>query len=331
MNFNKFILETFNGHDVTISEIPAVYTDFADTKLTKTFRFVDPKGAKLTGVSKTVYTMSVNADRTQLLASSEAVANTVVATIKDAANNDGEDLIQLEDNSVAKDLLNVAGRDDLANNLTARLSVETLNGCGKSLNEVTNNEFDVKFLRPITVKADKMDNFKDGVDVGAEGSVIDVKLAFTDWRNYAFVTTPINYYTYYGVKSITIDTDKAQTTVNGKYEPIPAGMKVEYSGVERGLDPLDTCLVVADASRTEKTICLAVSPALKKYGTGGRPRLFEVIEKVRVANRQRGNSGMFHKPTSHKVSRHPLSVYTLHDWDEDRPRTVSRLFSRLYP
>lgn len=61
--------------------------------------------------------------------------------------------------------------------------------------------------------------------------------------------------------------------------------------VERGLDPLDTCLVVADASRTEKTICLAVSPALKKYGTGGRPRLFEVIEKVRVANRQRGNSG----------------------------------------
>ena len=145
---------------------------------------------------------------------------------------DGEDLIQLEDNSVAKDLLNVAGRDDLANNLTARLSVETLNGCGKSLNEVTNNEFDVKFLRPITVKADKMDNFKDGVDVGAEGSVIDVKLAFTDWRNYAFVTTPINYYTYYGVKSITIDTDKAQTTVNGKYEPIQAGMKVEYSGVE---------------------------------------------------------------------------------------------------
>ena len=61
--------------------------------------------------------------------------------------------------------------------------------------------------------------------------------------------------------------------------------------VERGLDPLDTCLVVADASRTEKTICLAVSPALKKYGTGGRPRLFEVIEKVRVANRQRGNNG----------------------------------------
>lgn len=61
--------------------------------------------------------------------------------------------------------------------------------------------------------------------------------------------------------------------------------------VERGLDPLDTCLVVADASRTEKTICLAVSPALKEYGTGGRPRLFEVIQKVREANRSRGRAG----------------------------------------
>lgn len=61
--------------------------------------------------------------------------------------------------------------------------------------------------------------------------------------------------------------------------------------VERGLDPLDTCLVVADASRTEKTICLAVSPALKTYGTGGRPRLFEVVQKVREANRCRGRQG----------------------------------------
>lgn len=61
--------------------------------------------------------------------------------------------------------------------------------------------------------------------------------------------------------------------------------------VERGLDPLDTCLVVADASRTEKTICLAVSPALKEYGTGGRPRLFEVVQKVREANYRRGRHG----------------------------------------
>lgn len=50
--------------------------------------------------------------------------------------------------------------------------------------------------------------------------------------------------------------------------------------VERGLDPLRVNLVVADESRTEKTICLAVSPALKAYGIPGRARLFEVIQKV---------------------------------------------------
>lgn len=57
--------------------------------------------------------------------------------------------------------------------------------------------------------------------------------------------------------------------------------------IERGLNPLLTNLVVADASRTEKTICLAVSPALKTYGIPGRPRLFEVVQKVREANAMR--------------------------------------------
>ena len=51
--------------------------------------------------------------------------------------------------------------------------------------------------------------------------------------------------------------------------------------VERDLDPLNTNLVVADAGRTEKTICLAVSPSLKTYGIPGRARLFEVVQKVK--------------------------------------------------
>ena len=54
--------------------------------------------------------------------------------------------------------------------------------------------------------------------------------------------------------------------------------------IERGLDPLTTNLVGADAERTEKTICLAVSPSLKTYGIPGRPRLFEVVQKVKEAN-----------------------------------------------
>ena len=57
--------------------------------------------------------------------------------------------------------------------------------------------------------------------------------------------------------------------------------------VERGLDPMTTNLVVADQRRTEKTICLAVSPSLKAYGISGRARLFEVVDKVREVNAQR--------------------------------------------
>lgn len=54
--------------------------------------------------------------------------------------------------------------------------------------------------------------------------------------------------------------------------------------VDRGLEPLNTNLVVADAVRTEKTICLAVTPSLKSYGVSGRPRLFELIKKVNDVN-----------------------------------------------
>ncbi len=57
--------------------------------------------------------------------------------------------------------------------------------------------------------------------------------------------------------------------------------------VERGLDSLTTNLVVADASRTEKTICLAVSPSLKAYGIPGRARLFEAVQKLKEVNAQR--------------------------------------------
>ena len=71
---------------------------------------------------------------------------------------------------------------------------------------------------------------------------------------------------------------------------IAIDLKSFYASVEcvdRGLDPLDTNLVVADKSRTEKTICLAVSPSLKSYGIPGRARLFEVVQRVREVNRER--------------------------------------------
>lgn len=80
---------------------------------------------------------------------------------------------------------------------------------------------------------------------------------------------------------------------------IAIDLKSFYASVEcteRGLDPMTTNLVVADESRTTKTICLAVSPALKAYGISGRARLFEVVEKVGKINalrQQRAPNGVF--------------------------------------
>ena len=71
---------------------------------------------------------------------------------------------------------------------------------------------------------------------------------------------------------------------------IAIDLKSYYASVEcmaRGLDPMTTNLVVADISRTEKTICLAVSPSLKAYGIPGRARLFEVVQRVREVNAER--------------------------------------------
>ena len=67
-------------------------------------------------------------------------------------------------------------------------------------------------------------------------------------------------------------------------------LKSFYASVEckeRGLDPMTTNLVVADSGRTEKTICLAISPSLKSYGLRGRARLFEVVQKVKEINIKR--------------------------------------------
>lgn len=79
---------------------------------------------------------------------------------------------------------------------------------------------------------------------------------------------------------------------------IAIDLKSFYASVEcqeRGLDPMDTHLVVADESRTDKTICLAVTPSLKSYGISGRGRLFEVKQRVKEVNAKRQQNAPGHK------------------------------------
>ena len=89
---------------------------------------------------------------------------------------------------------------------------------------------------------------------------------------------------------------------------IAIDLKSFYASVEckeRGLDPLTTNLVVADSGRTEKTICLAVSPSLKRYGIPGRARLFEVVQRIREVNRERKRHApgrTFHGASSNAIA-----------------------------
>lgn len=92
---------------------------------------------------------------------------------------------------------------------------------------------------------------------------------------------------------------------------IAIDLKSFYASVEcreRGLDPLKTHLVVADASRTEKTICLAVTPSLKAYGISGRARLFEVVSRVKEINRTRQVNAPSHILTAKSVDAPSLAA-----------------------
>lgn len=89
--------------------------------------------------------------------------------------------------------------------------------------------------------------------------------------------------------------------------------------VERGLDPMRVNLVVADRSRTEKTICLAVSPTLKKYGLSGRARLFEVVQKVEEENRKRKEKS--------RVKRFAFESYDSHVLDSQPEAKISYIIA----
>ena len=89
-------------------------------------------------------------------------------------------------------------------------------------------------------------------------------------------------------------------------------LKSFYASVEcisRQLDPLTTNLVVADTGKTEKTICLAVTPSLKKYGISGRARLFEVVQTVKEINAKRRKAAPGHQFVGESYDEHELDTH----------------------
>ena len=93
--------------------------------------------------------------------------------------------------------------------------------------------------------------------------------------------------------------------------------------VERRLNPLTTNLIVADPSRTEKTICLAVSPSLKAYGIGGRARVFEVLQRLKEVNNERRNNSPNHRLNG--ISTSDIDLHKHSDWEVDFITAVPRM------
>ena len=116
---------------------------------------------------------------------------------------------------------------------------------------------------------------------------------------------------------------------------IAIDLKSFYASVEcreRGLDPLDTNLVVADESRTDKTICLAVTPSLKSYGISGRGRLFEVKQRVKESNAGRQHGAVEKDPDGREIPKQAHGSINLDGHTSSTRKimcAVSELFDRI--
>ena len=193
------ISNTLKGNKLAVNEMKAPYAGL-NSKLVLTYEFVSGHG------------LYANADGTQIF--TDPLHANLVATL-----NKTTGVVSMKDcSAAAKEKLNAyAPKTGSANTLdkvlTARVKV-VATMCGNIDVPVDNKEFDVKFIRPISI-TDATAKFIDGVTTSAP-----LKLTFVDWRGYNFVGIRVpstNYFTYYGVKSIALDIDNAKTNLNNNW------------------------------------------------------------------------------------------------------------------
>ena len=196
------IKNTLVGNKLTVAKFAAPYQGL-DTQVATTFEFVNGHG------------LYANATGDKLYADALLTSTKLVATLDKATG-----VVKLNDdeltNKEAKKLLNAYGhttKAELEKSLTARVKV-IAKVCGNINVPVSENEFDVKFIRPISVTSASA-TFTD-----AAGTKEALSLTFKDWRNMGFtdvsrVPATANFFAYYGVQSIALDTDNATTDLNG--------------------------------------------------------------------------------------------------------------------
>lgn len=193
------ISNTLKGNKLAVNEMKAPYAGL-NSKLVLTYEFVSGHGLYANADGDKIFT-------DPLLANLVATLNktTGVVSMKGCSDAAKEKL-----NAYAPKTGEVNTLDKV---LTARVKV-VATMCGNIDVPVDNKEFDVKFIRPISI-TDATAKFIDGVTTSAP-----LKLTFVDWRGYNFVGTRVpstNYFTYYGVKSIALDIDNAKTNLNNNW------------------------------------------------------------------------------------------------------------------
>ena len=238
--------EFFNGgkvqFDYSSSFDATKYPSFAADKMDYTFVFSDKnlKAARglVAGVDGTQYQLALNADKTELHAVGKDLTGAAVAAAIEASNlvaslsGDNNNDVVYANTAVAKNLLNAAARGD--NNFYAVMDIVYENGCDMTV-PVTNGEFKLAFIRPVSVSPDASKFFTDGLNEGDAANVLKLGelISFTDWRN----DSPLNsfaanldYYRYYGVTSIKCeDIKKVETNWTGKRQTLEEAFGAELA------------------------------------------------------------------------------------------------------
>lgn len=208
--FVNDLLNPFVGHKLTVSGINSVYADYQNPTTAQSF--VAPAQTTATGVSGVKYTLNVSTDGKEFRAAPVGTTNyTTIAVLADDAT------VTYQENAVAKDILSAYGHTELAKDqtLAATIGIKAENKCQKVL-PLTNNSYNVRFLRPVNFTADGAGSVKDAQNSGSSVALKD-HLTFTDWRS----NDPIsefkkhtNYFKYYDVASIEVGNIKSDLTVN---------------------------------------------------------------------------------------------------------------------
>lgn len=278
--FTNDLLDKFSERKLIISGIDAIYEDFADELLTKTFTFVTEPNKEVKGCDGKTYILT--ADGTDLIATEKGkpANKEVIAKLSGENGKVLNSIVTYQKGTIAKAILNKA-YETVDGALTAKVAVNAVNGCGKPVT-LSNNEFFVKFMRPITINKGGDKFLEDGVAGGSELKIADI-LSFIDWRDNAF-TKKNCLFDYYKVSAIKINTAAIKISDGGLLTTVYPNAKIEFTVTEKlGLDNLGTLTWKNNNGTVIKEMTLIV-PVEVEYAWGTITKDIEVKVKKTQGN-----------------------------------------------